>query len=187
VAALAELKSDELDYFRDQSLVADPYPYFDRMRDECPVQREPHHDVVMVTGYDEAVAVFSDPKTFSSCNALSGPFPGFPVPLEGDDVSELIEAHRNQLPMSDEITTMDPPRHAAYRSLVARYFTPNGSLEPPLTWARTSDFWRLHRKSAEAPQRNSSDLGKRFPSGRNGGLPELEALQRTYYVAYPLH
>jgi len=124
VAALAELKSDEFDYFRDQSLVADPYPYFDRMRGECPVQREPHHDVVMVTGYDEAVAVFSDPKTFSSCNALSGPFPGFPVPLDGDDVSELIEAHRNQLPMSDEITTMDPPRHAAYRSLVARYFTP---------------------------------------------------------------
>ena len=32
------------------ALVADPYPYFEHLRAQCPVQREPHHDVVMVTG-----------------------------------------------------------------------------------------------------------------------------------------
>ena len=41
-------------------LVADPYPYFDWLRAQCPVQREPHHDVMMVTGYEEAIAVYND-------------------------------------------------------------------------------------------------------------------------------
>jgi cytochrome P450 len=35
----------------------------------------------MVTGFDEAIAVYRDHATFSSCNSVSGPFPGFPVPL----------------------------------------------------------------------------------------------------------
>ena len=126
--------SDELDFFTDRSFIADPYPYFDRLREGCPIQREPHHDVVMVTGYEAAVALFSDPAAFSSCNALSGPFPGFPFPFEGDDVSELVETHRDQLPMSHEITTMDPPEHSEYRAIVARYLTPKhvNALEPTL-------------------------------------------------------
>ena len=115
---------DELDYFTSEELTADPYPYFDYLRGECPVRREAHHGVDLVTGYDEALTILSDAKTFSSCNALSGPFPGFPVPLEGDDVSDVIEAWRGQLPMSNEVTAMDPPRHTAHRALVARYFTP---------------------------------------------------------------
>jgi cytochrome P450 len=114
----------EPDYFRDEALVIDPYPYFASLRAECPVRREPHHGVYMVTGHEEAVAVYVDPAEFSACNAMSGPFPGFPVPLVGDDVSAVIDAHRDQLPMSQELSTMDQPRHTAYRSLVARYFTP---------------------------------------------------------------
>ena len=30
--------------------------------------------------------MYNDTETFSSCLSVSGPFPGFPVPLEGDDV-----------------------------------------------------------------------------------------------------
>ena len=48
--------------------------------------------VVVVTGYEEAIAVFHDTAVFSSCNSVTGPFPGFPVPLVGDDVSALIDA-----------------------------------------------------------------------------------------------
>jgi hypothetical protein len=35
------------DFFRDDDLVNDPYPYLAALRGKCPVQREPHHDVVM--------------------------------------------------------------------------------------------------------------------------------------------
>lgn len=117
---------EQLDFFRDQSLVADPYPYMEAMRAGCPVRREPHQNVMVVTGYDEAIAVFGDPENFSSCTAVTGPFPGFPVPIEGqgDDVSEIIEAHREQLPFSDQVTVMDPPKHTAHRALLMGLITP---------------------------------------------------------------
>jgi cytochrome P450 len=108
---------ETIDFFRDPGPVADPYPYFDALRSTCPVWREPHHDVVMITGYDEAVQVYNDTETFSSCLSVTGPFPGFPVPLEGDDIGGLIEAHRDELPFSDQLPTLDPPVHTAHRGL----------------------------------------------------------------------
>ena len=98
-----------VDFFRDEAVVADPYPYFDFLREQGPVVREPQHGVFMVTGYEEAWAIYADNAAFSSCNSVTGPFPGFPVPLAGDDVSAMIEEHRNELPFSDQLTTMDPP------------------------------------------------------------------------------
>jgi cytochrome P450 len=115
---------DAIDFFRGRELIDDPYGYFDWLRSQCPVQRESHHDVMMVTGYDEAIAVYNDSDTFSSCNSVTGPFPGFPVPLEGDDVNEQIEAHRDELPFSDQILTFDPPVHTAHRGLLMRLITP---------------------------------------------------------------
>lgn len=115
---------DSFDFFRGHELIADPYPYFDDLRAEAPVRREPHQGVYMVTGYREAVEVYTHPDTYSSCNSVSGPFPGFPVPLEGDDVSELIERHRDELPFSDQLPTFDPPKHKAHRGLLMRLLTP---------------------------------------------------------------
>jgi cytochrome P450 len=128
---------DTIDFFRTNSLLVDPYPYFAYLRERGPVWREPHHGVVLVTGYDEAIAVYRDPDTFSSCNSVSGPFPGFPVPLEGDDVGALIERHRDQLPFSDQITTMDPPKHAAHRALLMKLITPKRLKE------NEAFMWRL--------------------------------------------
>jgi len=113
-----------MDFFRDERLVENPYPYFEALRQQCPVVREPHHDVMMVTGWDEAVAVFNDAETFSSCISVTGPFPGFPVPLEGDDVTELIKQHRDELPFSDQLPTLDPPTHTNHRALLMRLITP---------------------------------------------------------------
>ena len=115
---------ESVNFFRDDGLVADPYPFYDALRRRCPVRREPHHDVVMVTGYDEAVEVFHDSAAFSSCISVTGPFPGFPVPLDGDDVGELIERHRHELPMNDQLPTLDPPVHTAHRALLMKLITP---------------------------------------------------------------
>ena len=116
---------DAIDFFRGDEFVADPYPYYDFLRNRCPVRREQHHDVMMVTGYDEALAVYHDPVLFSSCNSVTGPFPGLPVPTEGrDDVSDLIEQHRDGLPMSDQVITFDPPKHTDHRGLLMKLLTP---------------------------------------------------------------
>ncbi|WP_234467558.1 cytochrome P450 [Streptomyces sp. MBT62] len=111
-------------FFTSRSLVTDPYPYYDELRQRCPVQREPHHEVMMITGYEEALAVYRDSERFSSCTAVTGPFPGFPVPLDGDDVSDLIERCRDDLPFSDQLPTFDPPRHTLHRGLLMGLLTP---------------------------------------------------------------
>ena len=81
------------------------------VREQGRVWREPHHGVVMITGFDEAMAVYNDHATFSSCNTVAGPFAQWPVPLEGDDISEIIEQYRDGLPFSDQLPSFDPPRH----------------------------------------------------------------------------
>ncbi len=116
---------EELDFFLGRELVDDPYSYFDALRAQCPVTREKHHDVMMVTGYDEALEVYNDVERFSSCISVTGPFPGFPVPLDdSSDVEALIAAHRDTLPMSDQLPTLDPPVHTDHRALLMRLITP---------------------------------------------------------------
>src|SRR6201999_2301454 len=117
----------ELDFFRGKDLIADPYPYYESLRQQCPVAKEKHHDVTMVTGWEEACAVLNDAETWSSCNSVTGPCPGFPVSLEGrgnSDITELIEQHRDELPFSDQLPTLDPPTHTNHRSLLMRLITP---------------------------------------------------------------
>jgi cytochrome P450 family 150 subfamily A5 len=115
------------DFFRSDRFVSNPYPYFDYLRGQSPVMREPHQGIVMVTGYTEALAIYNDPAGFSSCMSTTGPFAGCPIPLEGrgsEDISELIEEYRDQTPFHDQLPTMDPPVHAAHRSLLMSLITP---------------------------------------------------------------
>ena len=67
------IEFDAHDFFRSDQFVNDPYPYFDHLRNQCPVVREPHQGIVMVTGYEEALAVYNDPAHFSSCMSTTGP------------------------------------------------------------------------------------------------------------------
>ena len=60
---------DKLDFFTDQSLVPDPYPYFDHLRSKCPVLKTEMYDVVAVTGHEEASVVYKDADKFSSRRA----------------------------------------------------------------------------------------------------------------------
>src|SRR6476660_1014015 len=115
---------ETIDFFTDESLVEDPYPYFEHLRARCPVQPLPHHGVVAVTGYAEATEVYRDVDTFSSCNSVIGPFAAFPVALEGDDVSDLVDRYRDQLPMHEHMVTMDPPSHTQERAILMRLITP---------------------------------------------------------------
>ncbi len=124
-------------FFRDQTVQDDPYPYFDALRQRSPVWQEPNYGVFMVTGYEEARAVYNDATNFSSCNTVSGPFKRFPVPLEGDDISEIIEQYRDELPFSDQLPSFDPPKHTAHRALMMRLLTP-GRLR-----ANEEFMWRL--------------------------------------------
>jgi cytochrome P450 len=133
---------DDVDYFRAPALYQDPYPFYEYLRAHGPVWREPHRGVVMITGFEEAMAVYNDPETFSSCNAVIGPFAKFPVPLEGD-VSAVIDQHRDELPFSDQLPSFDPPKHTAHRGLLLRLITPK-------RLAENEEFmWRLADRQIE--------------------------------------
>lgn len=127
----------DIDFFTDKTVVADPYPYFSFLREQGAVFREPHHGVLMVTGYKEAREVYLDVDTYSSCNSVTGPFARFPEPFEGDDVSDLIERHRDALPMHDQIICFDPPKHTDHRALLMRLLTPRRLQE------NEESMWRL--------------------------------------------
>jgi len=125
---------DNANFITDRQIQDDPYPYFDWVRQQGPVWREPHFGMYMITGHPEAMAVYGDPATFpenapasgifSSCNVVCGSFVKFSVPMEGDDVSDIIAKYRHELPFSDQLPSFDPPNHTAHRHLLMRLITP---------------------------------------------------------------
>jgi cytochrome P450 len=114
---------ETLDFLTDASILEDPAPYYAYLR-ECPVRRVPPHGVVAVTGIDEAVEVWRDSGTFSSCNSSSGPFPALTVEPGTDDITDLIEQSRDTFPLSEHLTTFDPPLHTQHRALLMRLMSP---------------------------------------------------------------
>lgn len=125
---------DTVDFYTDRSLVADPHAYFRHLRDQAPVMRLPHRNVVAITGYDEAVQVMLDTEHFSSINAVTGPIPDLPFAPEGDDISGQLDAARGKIAFADQIVTVDGDRHTNLRAIMARFFTPSRlkALEPSL-------------------------------------------------------
>ena len=114
------------DYFgNDPELGRDPYPWFEAAREHGPVWQEPHHGVFIVTGHDEYVQVAGDTDNFSNIVVSLGPFTGVSFDPEGrEDISDLIAARRDQVPLSNMFITFDPPRHTAHRALLKRLLTP---------------------------------------------------------------
>ncbi len=113
------------DFYTDRALVDDPHAYFDYLREQGPVTRLPHRNVIAVTGYEETVKVMLDPEHFSSVNAAGGPIPPLPFVPEGDDITAQVAANRAKIPFADTIVTQDGERHVQLRSLLARLFTPS--------------------------------------------------------------
>ena len=130
---------DAIDFFGTKELIDNPYPYLEHLRARCPVTQEPFHDVYMVTGYDEAIDVYHDQSSFSSCVSAIGPFARFPVPLEGDDITQIIETYRDDLPFGDQLPRFDPPKHTAQRGLLMRLITPKRLKENEASLRRLAD------------------------------------------------
>lgn len=135
---MTDLDYDSIDFFRDNTFVRDPFPYFEHLRARGSVVREPHHDVVMVTGWDEITRIHSDNDAFSACNVVTGPFPGMTLPAEvGDDITDYVKEHRTEIPFTDQLPALDPPVHTQQRALLMKLLTLRSLKE-------NEDFlWRL--------------------------------------------
>ncbi|HXK22802.1 MAG TPA: cytochrome P450 [Myxococcota bacterium] len=89
----------------------DPYPHFQRLRDEAPVYFNPEFEFYALTRYDDVLAALLDPATFIS---------GMGVTIDGGG---------REIPF---LISTDPPDHTWLRKLLSRLFTPRrvGELEP---------------------------------------------------------
>ncbi len=115
---------DTLKFFSDEALIADPYTYYADQRSQCPVNVDPQQGLMALTGYDAAMSVYRDVEGFSACNSVIGPFSGLPFEPSGDDITDQIKQHRDQMPLSDFLATLDPPRHTEVRGLLSKLITP---------------------------------------------------------------
>jgi cytochrome P450 len=115
-------KSDP-DFFSDPALIADPRGYFDMMRARSPVASEEHHGTMMVTGHAEVMDVLTRRDDFSSAISVIGPIPPLPFEPVGDDVTDQIEAHRDELPWSAHLVSFDGKKHAEHRALLTSLLT----------------------------------------------------------------
>ncbi|MFN2538744.1 MAG: cytochrome P450 [Mycobacteriales bacterium] len=114
----------DLDFFSDPGLAEDPLDWYEAVRAQGPVWREPHHGVFVISGHEEAVQVLNDNALFSSCLSVAGPYSGPAATFEGDDIAAQVARVRDQLPLSEHLVTMDPPDHTKHRSLLMRLLTP---------------------------------------------------------------
>ena len=114
----------QTDIYTDISLVDDPWPYFEYLRAQGPIARLPHRNVLAVTGFEEALAIYADTANFSSVNAVTGPIPDLPFVPSGDDITQEVADHRPQIPFGLEVAGLDAPLHGPMRSLLMPLFTP---------------------------------------------------------------
>lgn len=95
----------------------DPYPLYQRMRDEAPLYYNDEHDFYAVTRYEDCERGLVDAKRYISGRG---------------GILELIKANV-ELPAGTLIFE-DPPAHDVHRSLLSRVFTPRrvAALEPKI-------------------------------------------------------
>jgi len=114
----------ERDFFTDPEILRDPLPYYRALHERGPVWREPHKRVFMLSRIDEIVEVYTDHERFSAIVGPLGPLVDLPHPGEGESWGKTIERHRHEIPMGDQITSLDPPEHTRHRALIGKLFTP---------------------------------------------------------------
>jgi len=105
-----------------REIMANPFPIYDRFRDDGPVIYKAIYQQWFVMGYDEAVETLH-----SSVGSVGGQIDGF---MSIRPYSQLSDRSRSFF--RNLFIMLDPPDHTRLRGLVARTFTPRriAELEP---------------------------------------------------------
>jgi len=116
-----------------QDVVADPYTYYGRLRDEDPVHWNETYALWVITRYDDLVWLTRHNELFSSAVFKNDPRPAYPAIDESD--LGLYEYVKNY--QGDQFIQHDRPEHLEMRRIVHGYFTP-----------RSMEAWRPFVQSA---------------------------------------
>ncbi|QYB00107.1 cytochrome P450 (plasmid) [Rhodococcus sp. USK10] len=103
------LPNSDIDPFSDEAL-ADPYPYFQQLRDLGPLVELTQHNVVALSRHAQVVDALTDSHTFSSADGVGL-----------NDVSNSS--------FEGTLIATDPPEHARYRAVLAERLAPRSLRE----------------------------------------------------------
>ena len=133
----AEIEYDPIYDPFNPALIADPYPFYARLRDEHPVYYSERMDFYALSRYDDIFHALRKPQIFSSAKGLT--------PVK-DEIS--------QLGIPPTFIMMDPPDHTRLRRLITKAFTPDtvNQLEPTIRQFVVEHIEDMKRKSADGEE-----------------------------------
>jgi cytochrome P450 len=103
-------------------VLADPFPYYRRLREVDPVHWNERNKVWIVTRYDDVRWVTSHPEVFSSAVDATDPLPPYP-PIEPGEEEVTAYVKRN---IRGRLIQTDPPAHTERRTALKKFFSPAG-------------------------------------------------------------
>jgi cytochrome P450 len=101
-------------------VIADPYSYYGRLRDEDPIHWNDAYALWVITRHDDVTWMTRHNELFSSAVFRNDPKPAYPAIDESD--LGLYEYVRNY--QADQFIQHDRPEHLDMRKIVHGYFTP---------------------------------------------------------------
>jgi cytochrome P450 len=101
-------------------VIANPYAYYGRLRDEDPVHWNPSYELWLITRHDDLVWLTRHHELFSSAVFRNDPRPAYP-PIDESD-NGLYDYVRNY--QGDQFIQHDRPEHLEMRRVMHSYFTP---------------------------------------------------------------
>ena len=115
----------------DPTMLIDPYPQYERLRQESPVHYVATEDLWVVSRYAEVLGVLRDPAGYSSAGGMGKLMKGKLGPARNRDSSDPARLGIDMTELRILIAT-DPPDHTRLRRLVGTAFTPRvmAALEP---------------------------------------------------------
>jgi cytochrome P450 len=101
-------------------VIADPYAYYGRLREEDPIHWNEAYELWVVTRHDDLTWLTRHHELFSSAVFKNDPRPAYP-PIDESDLG-LYDYVRNY--QGDQFIQHDRPEHLEMRKIVHTYFTP---------------------------------------------------------------
>lgn len=107
----------EINSLLDPAVLDDPFETYAEMRERCPVHHLPEMDLHIVTRFDDAKQVLTDPVTFSNNPSAKGA-----SPTEAARAAARVFREQGWV-RARTLQRTDPPVHTDYRRLLAGAFT----------------------------------------------------------------
>src|SRR5262245_64399811 len=102
-------------------VIADPYSYYGRLREDDPVHWNTLYDLWVVTRHDDVVWMTRHHELFSNAVFRNDPRPAYPaIPASDEPLYDYAREYQ-----ADQFIQSDRPEHLEMRKIVHGYFTPS--------------------------------------------------------------